>query len=250
MRWLLLRGWTREARHWLDFPRLFADRCAGCTVTAIDLPGSGARWAERSPSTVRGITDRVRSAVDPAGNAPWHIVGLSLGGMVAVDWSSRFPAEVAGCVLINTSLPPFCSPWQRLRPANYPTLLRLLLLPGDPLAREATILRLTTRSAPAALAASFAAYASERPPARANALRQLLAAARFRAPAAPPAVPLLLLAGACDRLVDPACSAALARAWNAPLAVHPTAAHDVALDDPAWIAERIAEWSGGLAQQR
>ena len=49
---------------------------------------------------------------------------MSLGAMVAVDWAARHPEELAGCVLINTSLRPF-SPWyQRLRPANYGALLR------------------------------------------------------------------------------------------------------------------------------
>jgi pimeloyl-ACP methyl ester carboxylesterase len=68
---------------------------------------------------------------------------MSLGAMVAVAWADRHPDELAGGVLINTSLRPF-SPWyQRLRPANYLALLGLLLA-GDAGRRERTILRLTS----------------------------------------------------------------------------------------------------------
>jgi pimeloyl-ACP methyl ester carboxylesterase len=65
------------------------------------------------------------------------------------------------------------------------------------------------------------------PVSRANALRQLLAAMRYRAPRRVPPVPLLLLSGAADGLVHPACSAAVARAWRLPMAVHPDAGHDL-----------------------
>jgi pimeloyl-ACP methyl ester carboxylesterase len=77
---------------------------------------------------------------------------------------------------------------------------------------------------------------------RTNALRQLAAAARYRAPSHVPSVPVLLLAGARDRLVDPRCSEALARHWNAPIAVHPAAGHDLALDDGAWVAAQVKAW--------
>ncbi len=174
---------------------------------------------------------------------PYHLLALSLGGMVALEWASRYPAEVARCVLINTSMRPYNPFYQRLRWRNYPAILALLLRGGLE-RQEALILRLSRRAgtAPGAVLEQWLAYQRQYPVSRANALRQLRAAARYRAPAAAPAVPLLLLSGAGDQLVDPRCSARLAQAWQAPALVHPDAGHDLPLDAGPWVASTVAGW--------
>mgnify|MGYP006213324299 FL=1 len=83
----------------------------------------------------------------------------------------------------------------------------------------------------------------QRPVSGRNALRQLLAAARYRAPATAPQPPLLLLASRHDQLVASRCSQALAAAWNLPLVMHPFAGHDLPLDDPAWVVEQVRQWA-------
>lgn len=241
MRWVLLRGLAREARHWGDFPRLLSAAFPGADIRTPDLPGNGARCAERTPARVAQIVDSLR---EPAAPKTW-LLGLSLGGMVCVDWAARYPAEVAGCVLLNSSMRPFSPFYERLRPACYATVAALLL-ERDAARRETGILSLTSAGAPAALAQAWAAYAAERPVARGNVLRQLLAAARFRAPSRPPPVPFLILGAAGDRLVDPRCSRALATAWGMPIAVHPGAGHDLPLDAGPWVIEETKRWLGGL----
>ena len=79
-----------------------------------------------------------------------------------------------------------------------------------------------------------------------NALRQAFAAARYRGPAGRVETPLLLLASRGDRLVDVACSRAMAATFGWPLREHASAGHDIALDDPGWVVSRIVEWSRGL----
>jgi len=112
--------------------------------------------------------------------------------------------------------------YERLRPGAWPVLLRLLVANGA--ARERAILELTSARAAELreVLPAWTAWARECPVPRRNALRQLLAAARFSA-AGKPAVPLLILAGAGDRMVHPRCSQRLARAWGADFALHPTA---------------------------
>ena len=80
----------------------------------------------------------------------------------------------------------------------------------------------------------------------ANLARQLFAAIRFRAPASPADTPALVVASAGDRLVSVECSIAIARRWRAPLLLHPRAGHEIALDDPAWLARQCARWAAGL----
>jgi hypothetical protein len=71
-------------------------------------------------------------------------------------------------------------------------------------------------------------------------VRQLAAALRFRIPRGGHRANLLVVASASDRLVDPACSVLLARRWKVPLRVHPSAGHELALDDPEWLADLCA----------
>lgn len=245
--WLLLRGLTRESGHWGAFPEtLRAHLPAGAhQVLALDLPGNGRLNQAGSATRIEATMQACRQQLQALGIAPpYHLLAMSLGAMVAVEWAVRHPRELAGCVLINTSLRPF-SPWHlRLRPANYGALLGLLLARQTPRGREQTILRLTTRHPPAAAAVldEWTALRQARPVSRLNALRQLLAAARYRAPAQAPAVPLLVLLGQRDALVDPRCSRQLARHWGAEVAEHPSAGHDLPLDDGPWLAAQVGRW--------
>ena len=55
-------------------------------------------------------------------------------------------------------------------------------------------------------------------------------------------MPVLVLAGAGDALVDPECSRTLARRWQADYAEHSAAGHDLALDDGPWVARQVRGW--------
>jgi pimeloyl-ACP methyl ester carboxylesterase len=243
--WVLLRGLTRESRHWGDFPALLQQHVGSAPVVALDLPGNGRLNAQTSPSSVAAMAAAVRRAlIERALPPPHHVLAMSLGAMVALAWAREHPGELGGCVLVNTSLRTF-SPWyQRLQPRQYARLLRMALS-HDPLANERSVLEMTTRhpTVPSdALVAQWAAWRRESPVSRANALRQLWAAARFSTPRDAPKVPLLVLVSAADGLVDPRCSQQLAQAWGAELRTHPTAGHDLPLDDGAWVAREVCEW--------
>jgi pimeloyl-ACP methyl ester carboxylesterase len=240
--WIFLRGLVREQRHWGDFPAQFRHAVPDADVITPDLPGNGSEHLASSPASVAAMVDACRAGLQARGiHGPYRLLALSLGAMVAADWCARYPGEVACAVLVNTSMRPFSPFHQRLRWQNYPALAAAALLGA---ARERIILRLTStrRGADQALLGQWRAIARAAPVSPANALRQLLAAARYRAPSAPPAPPLLVLASRGDRLVDWSCSQRLAQAWQAPLHLHPDAGHDLPLDDGAWVARRVADW--------
>lgn len=246
--WVLLRGLTRESRHWGDFPDILREHLNDAEVCLIDLPGNGRLNDRKSPRQVPAMAEDCRAQLRELGLAPpYFLVAMSLGAMVAVAWAERHPAELAGCVLINTSLRPFSPFYHRLRPRNYLPLLAMLLPDHDAARRERTILRLTSsRPDRPEKQAEWAVYASENPVSPGNALRQLLAAARYRAPKGKPAPPLLILASAGDRLVHPDCSRRLAGHWLATFVEHPAAGHDLPLDDGTWVAGQVALWSRHL----
>jgi pimeloyl-ACP methyl ester carboxylesterase len=251
-RWILLRGLTREARHWGDLPRSLASRVPGDPVLALDLPGNGARFLEQSPLSIGRMMASARASLGAAGESPPYVlVGMSLGAMIAMAWASARPDEVAGVVLINSSSRGQIPWYRRLRWRQLPTMLRIATT-RDLALRESRVLRLTTRHPPqpeGPLIASWTAWRREHPVSTTNALRQLIAAARFRGPGTLAPVPVLVLAGEKDALVDPACSLAMASAWGADLRMHPTAGHDLALDDNNWVTEQIAEWWRGIRPQ-
>lgn len=103
---------------------------------------------------------------------------------------------------------------------------------------------LTSRQAdyPAEVLKNWVDYRRQYPVSSRNALRQLLAAARYRAPRARPAPPLLILTSEHDALVDTSCSRQLARHWDTSFAEHPAAGHDLPLDDGLWVARQVAHW--------
>jgi pimeloyl-ACP methyl ester carboxylesterase len=244
--WVLLRGLTREAGHWGEFAQRLADRLDPTDeVVALDLPGNGSRNAGNSPASVPAMAAACRQDLADRGLAPPYVfVGMSLGGMVALHGAYAFAEEVSGCILINSSLRGHGAFWQRLRPRNYARLGRLLLLFLSPFERERQVLLMTSADPQrhAEVARRWGTMAMQRPVSRSNALRQLAAAARYAPPAKPPAIPLLLLASAGDGLVSPHCSARLAAQWKLALRLHPNAGHDLPLDDPDWVVEKIVGW--------
>lgn len=244
-RWILLRGLTREVRHWGDLPERIAARWPEAGVHCVDLPGNGSRHADASPVAITPMLAAVRDEVATRGVVPpYHLLALSLGGLVAIEWGLRHPQELAGAVLVNTSVRPFAPWFRRLRPGAWPALGRLLLDVEGDATHEQLVLALTStgRGDDARRLADWIAWRRECRVTRLNALRQLVAAARYRAPSAPPAVPLLVLASAADRLVDPRCSTRIAQRWGSAFALHPHAGHDLPLDDAPWVVERVAAW--------
>ncbi len=244
MSWILLRGLTREARHWGAFTSLLAER-SGEEVLTLDLPGSGEFAGLPSPASVPGIVDFLRAQVQAKKlQGPHRLLALSLGGMVATGWAQRYPAEVERLVLINTSMRPFSSITQRLRPANWPQLALLAARWPDADYAESVVHDLTCNVS-AARDADIAEWLQIRksaPVMPANAARQLLAAASFSCAEATPRCPALVLSSAGDRLVNPVCSTRLAAAWQARHAQHPWAGHDLPHDDGEWVCSQLGDW--------
>lgn len=244
--WVLLRGLTRESRHWGEFSRQLATSL-GVRVHCFDLPGNGRKNHLSSPAAVEGMADWCHQELLRAGvSRPCNVLAMSLGAMVTVAWAGRHPGDIDRAVLINTSFRPFSAPWQRLRPANYLRLLRLLVFPAGARTIEQSIMEMTSRH-PAdreECLRQWQRWRYENPVSRRNVLAQLLAAATYRAPACSPVQHLLLLASVGDGLVDVACSRALALRWGVELHEHPDAGHDLPLDDPEWVLCRVTRWLG------
>lgn len=71
---------------------------------AIDLPGHGV--LADVPFTLTGASDRLAEIIDREAGGQAIVVGLSLGGFVAMDLAARSPARVRGLVLAGATTEP------------------------------------------------------------------------------------------------------------------------------------------------
>ncbi len=244
--WVLLRGLTRESAHWGSFPQAFQHALPDTNVVVLDLPGNGVLHRQRSPVSIAPLVDFCRTELMRQDYAPpYQVLAMSMGAMVTAQWAHTAPQELAGAVLINTSFRPFNPIYQRLRPRNYGRLLRMLLLRPSDAALERVVLQMTSNHADQHLdaLANWIAIRQRHPVRASNALRQLVAAARFRANPQAPSCPVLLLGSERDGLVNVQCTRAIAQHWGSPMALHPVAGHDLPLDDPQWVIQQVQRWS-------
>lgn len=244
--WVFIRGLARERRHWHQFPQSFAAKIDHCVTHAFDLPGTGMAYDQAAPLSIQANMMSLRERyfrLHRPGARPTFLFAISMGAMVAVEWARQFPDEISGLVLVNTSFANFSRFTERLKPEQWLTLLRIAQEP-DLKAREMKVLAMTTNLVVGKdqIAADFAKLSLENPISKQTAIRQLIAAANYKAPQESPHSKILLLAGGRDRMVSSDCSLAISKKWQCPLHVHPTAGHDLPLDAPQWAIGKVKEW--------
>jgi pimeloyl-ACP methyl ester carboxylesterase len=241
---VLLHGIGGNRANWADdLPAL----AAGRDVFAPDLRGYGdshSHPADAPPLVFDDLVSDAARVLEAIGTSA-HLLGLSMGGLVAQALASRWPERVRSLVLVAC------------RPGDAP------VLPGE--RGEAFVrdrLGPIERGGTAALADSLvpalagpAASPGARAALRASILRlrvpDYLAVLRARSrmgPVADPAslrLPVLVLGGEADRLAPPAQMRALAATIpGATLQLFPGAGHLVNLEAPeAFRAAVVAFWS-------
>ena len=246
MKWLLLRGLARDVRHWGDFPQVFERHVEDSEAHVLDLPGFGSERDRKSPLSVRGMTDDLRERwQDLKGEQgePWGILGISLGGMIVMDWVSRFPADFTSAVIINSSSRDTSPAYRRLQPYALRQFIKVARAKTNQ-DKENYILHLnsnTTITKKPELVEQWAQMADEQPNPAKNNLIQLNAAVRFNAPRSL-STRTLFISSLADRLSHPRCTWELAHRFKAPVVFHDTAGHDLPLDAPDWVASQVQSW--------
>lgn len=252
----LVRGLVRESRHWgeflTDLQSAYTKQGKTLRIETIDLPGCGRHSEMWSASSIDGMADFAREKMreilakeaefgqEPATHR--RLVAISMGGMVAASWISRYPHDFHSCVLINSSFKGLSKSVERLR---WDSWWRIPLVLGQAQieAKEKRILEWISNREDrrADVLPHWVQIQLTRPVSKANLAIQLLAASRFEAPKSLP-IPVLVLASRQDRMVNPDCSQAIADRYGAKILFHPTAGHDLPLDAGGWVATMIAEW--------
>lgn len=237
----LIRGLIREKGHWGSFLVHLKKKFPDAQVTTIDIPGAGDYHTTSSPLTIKGMVEEMRRDYlkHRQENEDSHLIAISLGGMISVEWMKTHPTDFHRATLINTSFGGISPVYHRLLPTALLFLLKVPVLKGRK--KESRILELVTNHSHIfeETLNMWEEINNLRPVSLENTLRQLFAGACFSVGDFTPPIPVELLASTKDRMVSVECSRAIAKRWKLKLKEHPTAGHDLTVDDPEWVAEEI-----------
>jgi len=238
---VLIRGIMSSSLHWWEFLPLLRESLPNFHVHTPDILGNGTKHLHLTPlspkKNVHGLKEQVRTQGKKV------LIGFSLGGMLAVEWAQLHPGEVAGIILINSSLTgsPF---WRRFTPGSF---FRVLAtgLHRDIKKREEKVLSMTThlrhKDLPE-IAKIFTSIENKHPTQAINFIRQLYVATQISMHNQKPDVPILIINSKQDKIVHPSCSHKISKNWNLDLKIHETGGHDLSLDDPTWVISNIQVW--------
>ncbi len=237
----LIRGLIREQAHWGRFLTDLQEAFPDAKISAFDIPGAGIYHTKKCPLSIKKIVDHIRQDYlrEKIFGESAHFIAISLGGMIAVEWMKRYPDDFHSGTLINTSLGGHSPIFNRLLPSAFFYLMKVPLLNGRN--RESHILRLVSNNKNVfdETLDLWEEIQSERPVNLGNTVRQLVAAATYYPRNFCPKIPLLILAGIQDRMVDVSCSRAIAKKWNMTIVEHTSGGHELTTDAPEWVVREI-----------
>src|SRR5215211_420992 len=108
---LLIAGLSGNTLGWAMLQPTLAERFR---VIAFDNRGAGRSSAPPGPYTTRRMADDAAALLDRLGVARAHVLGFSMGGMVAQELALHHPARVGRLVLYGTLArprPAILDPW-------------------------------------------------------------------------------------------------------------------------------------------
>jgi pimeloyl-ACP methyl ester carboxylesterase len=230
----------RDQRHWNGFDQRL--RHKGLSVITPDLPGNGERVAEISPLNIADYTAAIWQQLDAtcAEHEPIYLLGLSMGGMLALEMARQRPWQIRHVFVLNSSAANLSLWYQRFNPFNVVKAFCLRTRAKGLHPLESSIVRLTSHRhhQDCGLIARWSAFRRESCPSLRNAMRQLWAAFRYQCPLVL-AVPVSVLCGDRDALVSIESSRALARHFQCDLIILAYCGHDMAIDAPAKLADYL-----------
>ncbi|MFD1731058.1 alpha/beta fold hydrolase [Deinococcus malanensis] len=215
---LMLHAYPLSASMWDEQARALGD--AGLRVLKPDLPGFGGRDGQMT-----SLQDTARELLQTLPDEPLALVGLSMGGYLALEMLAQAPGRFSHAVLADTTCRADPPEKQADRLAQAERVLRegpefLLELARD-------------EHAPATFERIKPMIGAASRPGIAGALRAMAARQDQRQTLEALQVPLLVLVGSDDQITPPDRAQEIAQAGRGELRVLPGAAHLSNLDQPA-----------------
>jgi pimeloyl-ACP methyl ester carboxylesterase len=99
---VFVHGALNDHSVWTLLARWYAHH--GYRVLAVDQPGHG-RSDGPPPASIEALADWLIALLDAAGVASAHLVGHSMGSLIALEAAARAPGRADGLVMIGTAYP-------------------------------------------------------------------------------------------------------------------------------------------------
>ena len=237
---LFIRGLTREVGHWRGFEKKFQLKNPNSNVMVIDLPGSGEFYQLTSPIHIDDYVHYVRNHfLQKKKDGLVVLIAISMGGMIALRWGELFPEEISKIFVINTSVSNLSNVFERFNILQFFKMLPNLLS-SNIRKKEKAVLQLTTNhfNITDAELDFFEELQVKHPVSKKSALFQIWAASKYKLNDTL-SVPVIVITSLKDGLVSSNCSKKISQKLKAPLIVHPSAGHDLPLDDPDWLLSEL-----------
>lgn len=241
---VMLRGLGRSVQHWLGYERELAQHYR---VITMDLRGIGQTTLPLSfTHRIHDLAGDVVAVLDALGIEAAHVLGVSLGGMVALATGLEHPARCLSVIALNTSI----AGQRTLRMSPRGAWAIASGLVGDEMKIHRNLVEVLTSTRLAterkleavqkfhAIAATDGLYVF-------TALKQLILAARFHVKHRLPELqmPVLLIYGADDQFV-PSINTRKLKALipHARLVSIPDAGHEIMMDQPEALRDVLVAW--------
>lgn len=244
----LVRGLVRSIEYSLQNNEILKKELqeklnADVKLHSFELSGNGRLFQEESPTSIEGMIFKLKAQYNKfkRKDAKSYMIAISMGGMIGINWLNSHKKDYDKAFIFNSSLPKFCSLFERLLPDSIPTLLSGAIS-SDPVYREKQIQKIIInhQDKNKDIWKGWSKVSKNMPVSFPNTLRQLWAAMRSPNPEKV-STPIFIGVSENDRMVSSNCSKRMAKAWNLPIFTHPTAGHDILNDDPKWLAEIVAK---------
>jgi pimeloyl-ACP methyl ester carboxylesterase len=238
---LLLHGLGSNGSMWrLQFEALVA---LGMRPIAPDVPGFGDSRYDGRGWSIRRVAKELADLLDELGTGPAHVIGLSMGGVIAQQFALDFPERVRKLVLVST----FCV----LRPNSLSQWLyffqRLVVVHLLGLERQSKLVARRVFPGPGqeSLREMAAAQIASADPRAYRAAMRALGLFDSRRRLKQIRVPTLVITGAGDSTVSPARQKTLADGIpGARQVVIPDGGHAVAIDQEAAFNRVLLDFLG------
>ena len=236
---LLIRGLSREKRHWGEFPDLVENNL-DIRVHTLDNLGCGEFYEKETPLTIRENVDFLQEQFEKLyteNPGEWYLLGISLGGMFVAEWAQRIN-PFKKVFVINSSIKNLSPLFDRITPHALQMMTKSFVLSGqkqEEIIYDLTSYRGSTSEHGYFKTNEWLSYREQFPMSRENFFRQLACAATYKLEKKPKN-DMVFISARGDELCKWTCGKAIADFCDSPFYLcEEPAGHDLPMDCPKFI---------------
>ncbi len=245
----LIIGLTKESGHWDDnFVEKLKEDFKTDNLVAFDIPGNGKFIKEQTPKSITKIVEKMRTVylndINTDADTENILISISLGGMIATEWTRLYPNDFNRMVIVNSSFSNLSPVYKRVQPKAMKTFFKIILTKSHE-KREQMILDMcvNNKNAHQKTHEKWVQIAKTRPVSEKNMIIQTYAGSKYKVDHKPN-IPVYIIAAKHDKLAHFSCSKKIHDKWGGDFTLidDETIGHGVHIDAPDKLSQLICDW--------